>query len=104
MQQEFLLAAILSTAALCAGATLVLSYLHWKDLKARRVDPGLPHQKAPHQRVQRLQQKAKKPWQGDHWKKAKPLDGLLRDHPSQRKTVFTPGEVQRLEQDSRTRL
>ena len=37
--------------ALCAGAALVLSYLHWK---AQRVDPRPPHQKArrdPHQKV-----------------------------------------------------
>ena len=51
MQQEFLLTAILWTAmALLAGAALVLSYLLWK---AQRVDPGLPHQKAPHQKAQR---------------------------------------------------
>jgi hypothetical protein len=64
MQQEVLLTALLSTGmALCAGATLVLSYLHWK---------------------------AQKPRQGDHLKKAKLLDGLLRDHPIERefKKVF----------------
>ena len=39
MQEAFLLIAM----ALCAGAALVLCFLHWK---AQRVDPGLPHQKA----------------------------------------------------------
>ena len=34
------------------------------------------------------------------WERAKPLDGLLRD----RRRRVTPGEVQRLEQRSRTRL
>ena len=65
-------------------AALVLSYLHWK---------------------------AQKPQQGDHLKKAKPLDGLLLDRPSlldklrklfRRRLTF--GEIQRLEQRSRTRL
>jgi hypothetical protein len=46
-------------------------------------------------------------------KKAKPLDGLLRDRPSltaltklrnRFRRKFTPGEVQRLEQRSHTRL
>jgi hypothetical protein len=55
MQQEFLLAAILTAMALCAGGALVLSFLHWKGwktepllphLKAREADPPLPHQKA----------------------------------------------------------
>jgi hypothetical protein len=55
---------------LLAGASLVLPYLHWK---------------------------AQKPRQGDHLKKAKPLDGLLRDHPSQRKAVEPPIRGQRLE-------
>ena len=47
--------------ALLAGAALVLSFLQWRDWKAQ------------------------KPRQSDGLKKAKPLDGLLRDHPSQRK-------------------
>jgi hypothetical protein len=47
------------------------------------------------------------------WKRAKPLDGLLRVRPSltlldklknRFRRRFTPGEVQRLEQHSRTRL
>ena len=59
MQEEFLLTALLllTATALCAGAALVLSLL---DLKAQ------------------------KPGQGDHLKKAKLLDGLLRDHPIER--------------------
>ena len=49
--------------ALCAGATLVVSFLHWR---------------------------AQKLGQSDHLKKAKLLDGLLRDHPIEREfnTVF----------------
>jgi hypothetical protein len=61
MQQEFVLTAILSATALCAGAALVLSFLHWKVWKAQRVNPGLPHQKAQqvdppplHQKAQRV--------------------------------------------------
>jgi len=46
MQQEFLLTAILTAMALLAGAALVLSFLHWKEWKAQRIDPGLPHQTA----------------------------------------------------------
>jgi hypothetical protein len=46
---------------LLLGAALVLSIMHWRDWKA------------------------KKSKQGDGLKKAKPLEGLLRDHPSQRK-------------------
>jgi hypothetical protein len=46
MQQEFLLAAILTAMALCTGAALVLSFLHWKGWKAEPVDPLLPHLKA----------------------------------------------------------
>ena len=46
MQQEFVLTAILLATALCAGAALVLSFLHWKGWKAQRVNPGLSHQKA----------------------------------------------------------
>ena len=59
MQEEFLLTALLllTATALCAGAALVLSLLHLK---------------------------AQKPGQGDHLKKAKLLDGLLRDHPIER--------------------
>jgi hypothetical protein len=45
---------VLLATALCAAAALVLSYLHWK---------------------------AQKPGQGDHPKKTKPPDGLLRGHP-----------------------
>jgi hypothetical protein len=38
-------------------------------------------------------------------KKAKPLDGLQRERPRKRPNGrFTPGEIARLEQDSRTRL
>src|SRR5512133_896246 len=54
MQQEFLLAAILTATALSAATALILSYLHWK---------------------------AQKPGQRDHLKKAKSLDQLLRGHP-----------------------
>ena len=61
MQQEFLLAAILTAMALCVGAVLVLSFLHWKGWKAKPVDPPLPHLKAGevdptllHQRAQRV--------------------------------------------------
>jgi hypothetical protein len=46
MQQAFVSTAILSAAALCAGAALVLSFLHWKSWKAERINPGLSHQKA----------------------------------------------------------
>ena len=45
---------ILLAMALCAAAALALSYQHWK---------------------------AQKPGRRDHLKKAKPLDGLLRDRP-----------------------
>jgi hypothetical protein len=57
MQEEFLLTALLllTATALCAGAALILSLL---DLKAQKP--------------------------GDHLKKAKLLDGLLRDHPIER--------------------
>ena len=54
MQQEFLTVILLTAMALCAAAALVLSYLHWK---------------------------AQKPGRRGHLKKAKPLDGLLRDRP-----------------------
>ena len=59
MQEEFLLTALLllTATALCAGAALVLSLLHLK---------------------------AQKPGQDDSLKKAKLLDGLLRDHPIER--------------------
>ena len=59
MQEEFLWTALLllTATALFAGAALVLSLLHLK---------------------------AQKPRQGDHLKKAKLLDGLLRDHPIER--------------------
>jgi len=46
VQQEFVLTAILLATALCAGAALVLSVLHWKSWKAERINPGLSHQKA----------------------------------------------------------
>ena len=52
--------------ALLLGTAVVLSFLHWRDWKAQ------------------------KPGQGDGLKKAKPLDGLLRDHPSQRKADDPP--------------
>ena len=52
MEQELLTALLLTATALCAGAALVLSYLHWK---------------------------AQKPAQGCGPTKANPLDGLLRD-------------------------
>ena len=65
MQEGFLFTALLllTATALCAGAALVLSLLHLK---------------------------AQKPGQDDHLKKAKLLDGLLRDHPIEREfdTVF----------------
>ena len=78
MQHEFLLATLLLTAtALLAGATLYLSFLHWKGRKAQPVDPGLPHQKA-----QRVDPPLLQPEQGDHLKEAKPLlDELLREAP-----------------------
>ena len=61
MQQEFLLTAFLLAAmALLAGAALVLSFLHWKEWRERGSGPV-------------------------YLGKAKPLDRLLRDHPSQRK-------------------
>ena len=69
---------ILLAMVLCAGAALYLSFLHWKGRKAQPVDPGLPH-KAQRVDPPLLHQKAQKPEQGDHLKKAKPLDGLLRD-------------------------
>ena len=57
---------ILLAMALLLGAALVLSFLHWRDWKAQKMG------------------------QGDGLKKAKPLDGLLRDHPSQRKADDPP--------------
>ena len=51
---------ILLAMALLLGAALVLSFLHWKEWRERGSEPV-------------------------YLKKAKPLDGLLRDHPSQRK-------------------
>ena len=90
---------VLLAMALCAAAALVLSFLHWKEWNAQRINPGLLHPKAQrvdpgplHPKAQRVdpgfereEWKAQKPGQGDGLKKAKPLDGLLRDHPSQRK-------------------
>jgi hypothetical protein len=37
---------ILLAMALCAGAALVLSFLHWKEWKSQKINPGLLHQKA----------------------------------------------------------
>ena len=61
MQERFLLAAILSATAICSGAALVLSFLHWKAWKVQRVNPGLSHQRAQrvdppllHQKAQRV--------------------------------------------------
>ena len=63
-----------------------------------------------------IQKLARKPGRGDgpvYLKKAKPLDGLLRGHLSltalnklrnRFRRGFTPGEIQRLEQHSHTRL
>ena len=90
---------ILLAMALCMGAALVLSFLHWNEWKAQRINPGPLHPKEAqsnpgplHPKAQRVdpgfereEWKAQKPGQGDGLKKAKPLDGLLRDHPSQRK-------------------
>jgi len=70
---------ILLAMALLLGAALVLSFLHWKEWKAQ------------------------KPGQGDglvYLMKAKPLDGLLRDHPSQRK-ADDPGAHQKAHQRRR---
>ena len=55
---------VLLAMALLLGAALVLSFLHWKELEGPKTgqDGGAVY-----------------------LKKAKPLDGLLRDHPSQRK-------------------
>ena len=64
-------AVVLLATALFLGAALVLSFLHWKDWKE----------------------------QNEGLKKAKPLDGLLRDHPSQRKAY--PGSDQRAQQRRR---
>jgi hypothetical protein len=61
-----IVAGILLAMALLLGTALVLSFLHWRDWKAQ------------------------KPEQGDGLKKAKPLDGLQRDHPSQRKADDPP--------------
>ena len=90
---------ILLAMALCMGAALVLSFLHWNEWKAQRINPGPLHPKEAqsnpgplHPKAQRVdpgfereEWKAQKLGQGDGLKKAKPLDGLLRDHPSQRK-------------------
>jgi hypothetical protein len=37
---------VLFSMALLLGAALVLSFLHWKEWKSQRVDPGFLHQKA----------------------------------------------------------
>jgi hypothetical protein len=68
---------LLLAMALCTTAALSLSFLHWKARKALPVHPGLSDQKAPLVHPELPHQP--KPAQGDHLKKAKPLDGLLRD-------------------------
>ena len=57
MKQELLTALIVTATVLCTGVVLFLSYLHWQ---------------------------AGKIWQTS-LEKAKPLEALLRDHPSQSK-------------------
>ena len=57
---DIVIVGILLAMALLAGAALVLSFLHWKEWRERGSEPV-------------------------YLRKAKPLDGLLRDHPSQRK-------------------
>ena len=66
--------------ALLLGAALVLSFLHWKDWKARK--PGQGAAVAPPDPIEVT---ARPHPHRVYLKKAKPLDGLLRDHPSQRK-------------------
>jgi endonuclease YncB( thermonuclease family) len=55
---------VLLAMALLMGAALVLSFLHWKELKAQKPERG---------------------GGAVYLKKVKPLDGLLHGHPSQRK-------------------
>jgi hypothetical protein len=59
-------ASLLLAMALLFGAALVLSFLHWKDWKAQKLRRFAPQTPAPNDPV-------------------KLLDGLLRDHPWQRK-------------------
>jgi predicted aspartyl protease len=70
--------------ALLLGAALVLSFLHWKEWKAQKLGQGVC------------------------LKKAKPLGGLLLTPLNKLRNRFrrklTPGEIQRREQRSRTRL
>ena len=62
---DIVVVGILLAMALLLGAALVLSFLHWKEWRERVSEPV-------------------------YLKKAKPLDGLLRDHPSQRKVDDLP--------------
>jgi hypothetical protein len=83
---SLVVAGLLTAMALCAGAALVLSFLHWKEWKAQKQGQG----------------------DGPVWKKAKPLGGLLLRVLNTLRNRFrrrlTPGEIQRREQRSRTRL
>jgi hypothetical protein len=42
---DTVVAGVLLAMALLLGTALVLSFLHWKDWKAQRINPGLLHQK-----------------------------------------------------------
>jgi hypothetical protein len=66
--------------ALLLGAALILSFLQWKAWKAQK--PGQGAAEAPPDPIEVT---ARPHLHRVYLKKAKPLDGLLRDHPSQRK-------------------
>jgi hypothetical protein len=78
---------VLLAMALCAGAALVLSYLHWKEWKARPTTLATAHTVASTNTSLNGAGSSREGTrcQEPGLKKAKPLDGLLRDHPSQRK-------------------
>ena len=106
---------VLLAMALLLGAALVLSFLHWKEWKARPTTlataRGARHNTSSNECAVSSRDGTR--CQDPGLKKAKPLDGLLRDRPSltplnklrnRFRRKLTPGEIRRLEQRSRTRL
>ena len=80
--------AVLLAMALLLGAALVLSFQHWKEWKARPTTLATVHTGASTNTSSKVcagSSREGTTCQEPGLKKAKPLDGLLRDHPSQRK-------------------
>ncbi len=73
---------LLAAMALCAGAALVLSFLHWKDWKARKQGQGA----------------------GPMKRALTALLTALNKLRNRFRRKLTPGEIHRLEQRSRTPL